>query len=547
VLYEFSESMMKSGAWRIPENWGFVNPNLDRSINIEGLQEFWSEAEGKGDAEMRRAASQHFNIEIGMGLGTDRWAGADYWEKRADKTITLEYILANCEVVVVGIDGGGADDLFGLVVMGRERGTKRWLVWSKGWCFRKVLERRKSIASALLGFEKAARARHHRRQYRRARASFPTSLDRRSREADRRRGLLSCVAMDPEGSARWSMRSPRSASRRKPKKLFGIDQRGHKLMNALRSIERKLIDGTFWHSDSGLLNWCVDNLKIEATATAFRATKAFAGDRKIDLAMAMFDAARSDEPQLSRIRAFARNAVSLSLLLEEQTGRVHENAARPSGLATVPPGISQPAFERFKAQFNDNNAGRANAGRVVFGDKDTTYTPFQMSQEDLNTLVQEPPGRRRLALLRRAAASAQRDRQVDKLGHRALRTDARLPDLHARSGPWAHRSGTELQTVLRLGLLRRVRSRCVDGDGPAQGRASRASGNLHRHAADQRAPPPQEPTAGREYGDKPLINSTNVRLDSLYLPGAQPRQDPIQSDPIAPAPDVGAVPDGEPK
>ena len=39
------------------------------------------------------------------------------------------------------------------------------------------------------------------------------------------------------------------------------------------------------------MNWCVDNLKIEATATAFMATKKFAGDRKIDLAAAMFDAA----------------------------------------------------------------------------------------------------------------------------------------------------------------------------------------------------------------------------------------------------------------
>jgi phage portal protein BeeE len=44
---------------------------------------------------------------------------------------------------------------------------------------------------------------------------------------------------------------------------------------------------------------------------------------------------------LSRIRAFARNAISLAALMEEQTGRVHENAARPSGLATVPPGMNR--------------------------------------------------------------------------------------------------------------------------------------------------------------------------------------------------------------
>jgi phage terminase large subunit-like protein len=44
------------------------------------------------------------------------------------------------------------------------------------------------------------------------------------------------------------------------------------------------------HSGSSLLAWCVGNLKIEPTATAIRATKQNAGDLKIDVAMAMFDA-----------------------------------------------------------------------------------------------------------------------------------------------------------------------------------------------------------------------------------------------------------------
>jgi len=90
---------------------------------------------------------------------------------------------------------------------------------------------------------------------------------------------------------------------------------------------------------------------------------------------------------MSRIRAFARNAVSLSQLMEEQTGLVHENSARPSGLVTVPSKISKEGFARFKAQFNDINTGRHNAGRVIFGDGDTKYEAFQMSQEDLNTLA----------------------------------------------------------------------------------------------------------------------------------------------------------------
>jgi hypothetical protein len=56
---------------------------------------------------------------------------------------------------VVGGDGGGLDDLYGLCVAGRERGTDRWLYWTKAWCWPDVLERRKQIAPLLQGLRKA--------------------------------------------------------------------------------------------------------------------------------------------------------------------------------------------------------------------------------------------------------------------------------------------------------------------------------------------------------------------------------------------------------
>ena len=61
-------------------------------------------------------------------------------------------------------------------------------------------------------------------------------------------------------------------------------------MNAIKTSERRLASGTLWHSGSSLMAWCVENLKIEPTATAIRATKQNVGDLKIDAAMAMFDA-----------------------------------------------------------------------------------------------------------------------------------------------------------------------------------------------------------------------------------------------------------------
>jgi phage terminase large subunit-like protein len=72
--------------------------------------------------------------------------------------------------------------------------------------------------------------------------------------------------------------------------LWPVGQ-GFRLMNALKTCERRLAKRTLWHSENTMMDWCVSNLKIEPTATAIRATKVHAGDAKIDAAMALFDAA----------------------------------------------------------------------------------------------------------------------------------------------------------------------------------------------------------------------------------------------------------------
>jgi len=73
------------------------------------------------------------------------------------------------------------------------------------------------------------------------------------------------------------------------KGVLGAPQ-GYAMMNAIKTAERKLANGTLKHSGSSLAAWCASNVKIEPTATAIRATKQNTGDLKIDVIMALFDA-----------------------------------------------------------------------------------------------------------------------------------------------------------------------------------------------------------------------------------------------------------------
>jgi len=112
VLYEFPPEVQSDPdkPWRDPANWPQVLPNLGLSVRIETLIEGLADAEAKGDEELRIWASQHLDIEIGVGLGPRAWVGAEHWEQNGDGPESLEELLDRSEVAVVGIDGGGCGD-----------------------------------------------------------------------------------------------------------------------------------------------------------------------------------------------------------------------------------------------------------------------------------------------------------------------------------------------------------------------------------------------------------------------------------------------------
>ena len=244
---------------------------------------------------------------------------------------------------------------------------------------------------------------------------------------------------------------------------------------------------------------------------------------------------------LSRIRAFARNAVSLSQLLEEQTGRVHENAAKPSGLVTVPKGISKEGFERFKSHFNQENTGRYNAGKVIFGDEGSTFTALQMTPEDLNTI--QTRGYQVADISRFFGVPLHLLNQIDKSTSWGTGlSEQTLAFLIYALDPDLGRIEAELNYKLFFGSeyyveFDRDALMAMDPLKSAQvAQTEIASGTLliNERRRHKNRPPV-------ENGDQPLINSTNVPLAKIFAADAQPVLDPLQ--PGLEATDAPADPD----
>lgn len=285
VLFEFPpELQRKQEFWRDRKNWRYLLPNIDRSIDEARLVADY-ENNGRATPQAEQIwASQHLNIEIGVGIGDDGWRGADYWDLRADRTLTLESLIARCEVAVVGADGGGLDDLFGVCVIGREKITRRWLVWCHAYAHPKVLEVRKEIAAHLLDFEAEGSLTFCEiSEY----VAAIAGIAARVRDA----GLLpekNAVGFDPNNIAAFVDALA----------LEGIEgqmlhrlRQGPALSPALWGLEHKLSDDTISHDGSALMAWSVGNVKIEVRLNGNMATKQAAGRAKIDPFIAMLCAA----------------------------------------------------------------------------------------------------------------------------------------------------------------------------------------------------------------------------------------------------------------
>lgn len=281
IIYEFPADMIAKGEHRKPENFHMVNPNMGYSVDREFLEREFRKAENDGEESMRGFLAKHLNVEIGLALRSDRWAGADFWEGRAAK-VGLADLLRDCEVIDVGIDGGGLDDLLGFSAIGRHRDTKDWMVWTRAWAHPSVLERRREVAPALRDFEKQGHL---------------VLVDQIGKDVDEvasfvaqieEAGLLDMVGVDPAGLG-GILDALEDAGVPKDK-VVGVSQ-GWKLGGAIKTVERKLAEGTITHGGQPMMNWCVGNARIVLTSNAINITKQASGTAKIDPLMALFNAA----------------------------------------------------------------------------------------------------------------------------------------------------------------------------------------------------------------------------------------------------------------
>ena len=286
IIYEFPEDMIKAGEHRKAENFGMVNPNLGFSVDREFLERELAKAENDGEESMRGFLAKHLNVEIGLNLRSDRWAGADFWEGCADHALTLDSMLERCEVAVVGIDGGGLDDLLGLSVIGREKVTRKWLAWHHAWAHKIVLERRKDIAARLEDFAKDGDL---------------TIVDMPGQDVQevcdiicriRDMGLLpdeKAIGVDAAGIGDVIDELTTEERGITQEQIIAISQ-GWRLNGAIKTAERKLAGKEMSHCGSRMMNWSVGNARIVPAGNAISITKQASGSAKIDPLMAHFDA-----------------------------------------------------------------------------------------------------------------------------------------------------------------------------------------------------------------------------------------------------------------
>lgn len=319
ILYEFPKSYIINERGQIkvpdPEHFYITNPNLTEhprhpegggSVDVEFLNRQYKIKKQESEESFRQFLAKHLNIEIGLNLRSDRWPGAEYWEpSKHTETVTLDYLIENSEVITVGIDGGGLDDLLGAAAVGRSKQEykifqpahfdtetqqwveaqwvmrKKWYLWNYAWAHPSVLERRQEIETKLRDFAAAKEM---------TLVDFiGQDVDELANMVDRiwKAGLLYQIGLDP--NAIGGVLDAILLKGVTEDKMVAVNQ-GWRLAGSIKTSERKLAEGVLVHGGTALMNWCVGNAKVKPVGNAIVITKQVSGQAKIDPLLATFNA-----------------------------------------------------------------------------------------------------------------------------------------------------------------------------------------------------------------------------------------------------------------
>lgn len=283
LIYEFPQHMIESDEYKKPENFHIPNPNYGTSVDPVQLNDDFEKASYEGEEDLKDFFAKRLNVQIGMNLRANRWAGADFWEAK-ERVFDLDKLINESVCITVGFDGGGLDDLFSMYVLGRDKDFRPlWRGWSKSWMHPIALERRKENKQLMEDFAKA--------------------------------GELIIVDEIGDDVAQAGIIAKRIFDTGKmPEHAFGLDQlgmpslldgllaagipqesmvavpQGFKLSGYATTAERKLAEGTFIPAKQGLVKWAVSNAKGKMSGNALMITKQESGKGKIDPVIAMFNA-----------------------------------------------------------------------------------------------------------------------------------------------------------------------------------------------------------------------------------------------------------------
>lgn len=281
LVYEFPKHLVEAGEHLKPENFYITNPNLGASVDLEYLISEFKKVQDAGEESLRDFLAKHLNIEIGMNLRANRWAGAEYWNKQKH-VFGLDQIIEQSEVITMGIDGGGLDDLLGFAVLGRLKKDPRiWWLWNHAWANKTALERRKENIPKYQDFENEKSL---------------TVVDRVGDDIDQLAaiakkvydsGKLNKIGLDPLGlggllDGLLEVGIPEDL-------MFAVPQ-GHKLMGYILTTERKLAEGNLYHAGQQMMTWCAGNARVVMVGNGMRITKQDSGIGKIDPLIATFNA-----------------------------------------------------------------------------------------------------------------------------------------------------------------------------------------------------------------------------------------------------------------